>query len=347
MTIVLTGGGTAGHCLPCIALLPELKKYFSHIVYIGGIDSIEEEIAVKNNLAYYGITTVKLRRSLTPKNFAIPFKLWKGIKEAKAILKHIKPDVIFSKGGFVALPVVWAGSSQKIPIISHESDLTLGLANRLVVRRSRVLCTTFPQTAAKYKNAIHTGAIIRPELSSGERTKIDGFTRNKPNLLVMGGSQGATAINNAVWNAAHELLLHYNVLHITGRGKSNPKIKKNNYLQYEYLSAPQNAFAWADVVVSRAGAGALCELLSLRKPTVFIPLPKTESRGDQIDNANFMLESGCCSVLWQEDLTTENLLKVLEKTLRNRQQIVTNCEKLDWLDGTQKVIKVIWECIKK
>jgi UDP-N-acetylglucosamine--N-acetylmuramyl-(pentapeptide) pyrophosphoryl-undecaprenol N-acetylglucosamine transferase len=324
-----------------MALLPELKKHFDRVVYIGGIGGIEQEIAVANNLAYYGVTTVKLRRSLTIKNLAIPFRLLKGVKEAKAILKHIKPNVIFSKGGFVALPVALAGSAQKIPIISHESDITMGLANRLVARRCRTVCTTFSQTAEKYKNAAHTGAIIRPELYSGDKTKIDGFTREKPNLLIIGGSQGSLAINRAVWGGIDRLLAGFNVLHIAGRGKTDPSIKKNNYVQCEYISAPQDAFAWADIVVSRAGSGAMCELLALQKPTVLVPLPKTESRGDQVDNAKYMESLGCCASLSQEHLTTDNLLNVLHKTLHSGRQIAQNCGKLGWLDGRQKVIDII------
>jgi UDP-N-acetylglucosamine--N-acetylmuramyl-(pentapeptide) pyrophosphoryl-undecaprenol N-acetylglucosamine transferase len=344
MTIVLTGGGTAGHCLPCIALLPELKKYFSRIIYIGGTDGIEKEIAQGSGLEYHGITTVKLRRTLTVKNLAIPFKLLRAVSEAKTLLKQIKPDIIFSKGGYAALPVVLAGGRQKIPIVSHESDLTMGLANRLAVRRCRVICTTFPQTAEKYKNAVHTGAILRPELFKGVKAKVTGFVRNKPNLLIMGGSLGSAAINKAVRADIDRLLLSYNILHITGRGKTDRNIKRNDYVQCEYLSAPENAFAWADIVVSRAGSGAMCELLSLRKPAVLIPLPKTESRGDQIDNANYMTDLGCCTMIRQEDLTADSLLDAIKKTLNQKQQIMKNCGKLEWLNGTDKIIKIICDC---
>jgi UDP-N-acetylglucosamine--N-acetylmuramyl-(pentapeptide) pyrophosphoryl-undecaprenol N-acetylglucosamine transferase len=221
----------------------------------------------------------------------------------------------------------------------------MGLANRLAVRRCRKVCTTFPQTADKYRNAVHTGAIIRPELFRGIKTKIMGFTVHRPNLLIMGGSLGAAAINKAVWDALPRLLLSYNVLHITGRGKADHSIKKGNYSQYEYLSAPENAFAWADIVVSRAGSGAICELLCLRKPTVFIPLPKDESRGDQIDNADYMAGLGCCAVLRQENLTADTLLNSIKQTLNQKQQIMKNCAKLEWLNGTDKVIKIICDCI--
>jgi UDP-N-acetylglucosamine--N-acetylmuramyl-(pentapeptide) pyrophosphoryl-undecaprenol N-acetylglucosamine transferase len=341
MTIVLTGGGTAGHCLPCMALLPSLRGQFSGIVYIGGVGGIERDIALANGIEYYGITTVKLRRSFTPKNLFIPLKLWKGIAEAKQILRKVKPAVVFSKGGFVALPVVLAAAKLKIPVIVHESDLTVGMANRLAAKKCAALCTTFPQTAGRYKNAVHTGAIIRAELYCGDRTQIAGFTGSKPNLLIMGGSSGAAAINAAVWGGIDQILAHYNVLHITGRGKGNPDITKYNYVQCEYMENPYNAFAWADVVVSRAGSGTVCELLALRKPTVFVPLPKDESRGDQIDNANYISRLGCCNVLFQQYLTADNLLKSVGQAIDNSEQIAANCEKLHWLDGTDKVAEII------
>jgi UDP-N-acetylglucosamine--N-acetylmuramyl-(pentapeptide) pyrophosphoryl-undecaprenol N-acetylglucosamine transferase len=341
MTIVLTGGGTAGHCLPCVALLPELKKRFDKIVYMGSFTGIEKEIIVglgDDTMQYFGITSVKLRRSLTLKNLAIPFKLLKGIRQSKLILKQIRPDVVFSKGGFVALPVVIAASKLGIPVVAHESDMTMGLANKLTVKRCDVICTTFPMTAAKYKNAVHTGAIIRKELYTGRAVKLP---HDKINLLVMGGSLGSAAINGAIYSCLDELLSDYNIMHITGRGKGRPDIKKDGYTQLEYVTEPQNAFAWADVVVSRAGSGVLCELIALRKPALFIPLPRAESRGDQIDNALFAVSRGVCSVLRQEDLTAAGLLQSIKETIGNKNQIIANCNKLNWVDGTDKVVQII------
>jgi UDP-N-acetylglucosamine--N-acetylmuramyl-(pentapeptide) pyrophosphoryl-undecaprenol N-acetylglucosamine transferase len=345
-TIVLTGGGTAGHVLPNIALLPYLKKTFSKIVYIGGIGGIEKDIISSYpEIIYHGITTVKFRRALTIKNLTIPFKLLQGIREAKKILKQIKPDIIFSKGGFVALPAVLAGHKLKIPIVAHESDITMGLANRITAKKCSVICTTFPDAVKKYKNAVHTGAILRGELFAAAPQFFANTPQlfaaapqkphQKPNVLITGGSSGSAAINNIIFSSAGELTKHYNLLHITGKNKSNPNLKFSNYTQTEYTSRPQELFAWADIVVSRAGSGTLCELIALNKPAVFIPLPKTESRGDQILNANFAASFGGCTVLPQERLTAETLLNAISQTQNKKWQNIS------WINGTQKVAEII------
>ncbi len=339
-TIVLTGGGTAGHVLPQIALLPELKKYFENIVYIGG-DGIEKTIALQNEISYREITTVKLRRTLTLKNLMIPFKLIKGIKQAKKILQEIKPSIVFSKGGFVALPVVWAASSLGIKVVAHESDMSLGLANRLTAKKCHTICTTFPIKQTKYPQMVHTGAILRKTIYQGNPTLINLPQNGKPKLLIMGGSLGASAINTVIWEGINELCQHWNVLHVTGKGKSNSKIKHVNYLQVEYLEAPQNAFAWADVVLARSGSGTISELLALQKPAVYVPLPKNESRGDQIQNAEFLQKLGVCEVLPQEQLNIERLTKLLDEVYRNRNRYVANCAKQTWIDGTNKIINYL------
>ena len=336
-TIVLTGGGTAGHVLPLIAVLPDLKKYFDKIVYIGGA-GIEKNLAQQNGLTYYEITTVKLRRTLTLKNLLIPFKLIKGIREAKKLLRELKPTVVFSKGGFVALPVVYAASSLGIKIVAHESDMSLGLANRLTAKKCDTLCTTFPIKQNKYPQMVHTGAILRQSIYQGDRQQIKLPTNSKPNLLVMGGSLGATAINNTVWSALSRLCDSWNVFHITGKGKSNPAYKNANYMQVEYIDAPQDAFAWADVVLARSGSGTVSELLALRKPALYIPLPKNESRGDQIQNAEFLQKLGVCEVLPQDELNADKLLNLLNQMYQERNRYINNCAKQNWIDGTKKII---------
>ena len=336
-TIVLTGGGTAGHVLPQMALLPYLRPYFDQIVYLGG-NGVEKSIATQNGLPYREITTVKLRRSFTLKNLLIPFKLLKGIHEAKKILRELKPAVVFSKGGFVALPVVMAAASLGIKIVEHESDMSLGLANRLTAKKCQTLCTTFPLDCTKYPQMVHTGAIIRQSIYQGDANQIKLPVNGKPNLLVMGGSLGATAINQSIWSALNQLCQTWNVLHITGKGKANQEYHHTNYLQVEYLNAPQNAFAWADVVVARSGSGTVSELLALKKPAIYIPLPKTESRGDQIQNAEYLQKLGVCEILPQEKLNTQSLLAMLEQVYRDRQRYVVNCGKQNWIDGTAKII---------
>ncbi|MBO4726718.1 MAG: glycosyltransferase, partial [Clostridia bacterium] len=219
-TIVLTGGGTAGHVLPQMALLPYLRPIYDQIVYIGGV-GVEKSIVTQNGLPYREITTVKLRRTLTLKNLLIPFKLWKGIREAKKILREIKPDVVFSKGSFVALPVVMAASSLGIKVVAHESDMSLGLANRLTAKKCQTLCTTFPLDKSKYPNMVQTGAIIRQSIYQGDPKQIKLPANGKPNLLVIGGSLGAAAINQVIWASLTDLCQRWNVLHVTGKGKSN------------------------------------------------------------------------------------------------------------------------------
>ena len=339
-TIVLTGGGTAGHVLPQMALLPYLRPIYDQIVYIGGV-GVEKSIVTQNGLPYREITTVKLRRTLTLKNLLIPFKLWKGIREAKKILREIKPDVVFSKGSFVALPVVMAASSLGIKVVAHESDMSLGLANRLTAKKCQTLCTTFPLDKSKYPNMVQTGAIIRQSIYQGDPKQIKLPANGKPNLLVIGGSLGAAAINQVIWASLTDLCQRWNVLHVTGKGKSNAQYHHTNYLQVDYLDNPQNAFAWADVVLARAGSGTVSELLALRKPALYIPLPKTESRGDQIQNATYLQKLGVCEVLPQAELGTDNLMQCLNQIYRNRQKYITNCGKQTWIDGTNKIINYL------
>lgn len=339
-TIVLTGGGTAGHVLPQIALLPILRKHFDRIVYIGGA-GVEKAIAQQNGLEFFEITTVKLRRTLTLKNLTIPFKLIKGIREAKKILRDVKPSVVFSKGGFVALPVVYAAAGLGIKVIAHESDMSLGLANRLTAKKCETICTTFPIQSAKYPQMVHTGAILRKSIYSGNSQRINLVNNGRPNLLVMGGSLGAVAINHAVWSALNDLCKDWNILHITGKGKSNTLISHANYLQLEYLDAPQDAFAWADVVLARSGSGTVSELLALKKPAIYVPLPKDESRGDQIQNAEFLQKCGVCEVLPQAELNKEKLISLLNLVYRNKQKYIENCAKQTWIDGTDKIINYL------
>lgn len=336
-TIVLTGGGTAGHVLPQMALLPYLKLYYDKIVYIGG-NGIEKNLVTQYGISYYEITTVKLRRKLTLKNLSIPFKLFKGIREAKKILRQLKPEIVFSKGGFVALPVVLAAANLKIKIVAHESDMSLGLANRLSAKKCQMLCTTFPLEKTKYPQMVQTGAIIRQSIYQGDPKQISLPVNGKSNLLVMGGSLGATAINQVVWSSLDVLCRSWNVVHITGRGKNNPKFQHENYLQVEYLDKPQNVLAWADIVLARSGSGTVSELLALQKPAIYVPLPKTESRGDQIQNANFLYQLGVCEILPQDELNEATLIKLLEQVYQNRQQYIVNCGKQTWIDGTKKII---------
>ena len=289
--IVLTGGGTAGHVTPNIALLPKLRELGYEIHYIGSYDGIEKKLIADFDIPYYGISTGKLRRYFDVKNFTDPFRVVKGFSEAKKILKQIKPDIVFSKGGFVSVPVVRAAASLKIPCIIHESDMTPGLANKLCIPVATKVCCNFPETLQNLPadKAVLTGSPIRGELTKGNKIAgldLCGFSANQPVIMVIGGSLGAANVNKAVRDALPALLKDFQVVHLCGQGKvDNLLLNTKGYKQFEYVKAElKDLFAMADVVISRAGANAICELLALKKPNLLIPLV-SGSRGDQILNA--------------------------------------------------------------
>ena len=344
-TIVLTGGGTAGHVLPHFALLPYLEKHFTRIVYIGRTQGTERDLVQKKNIEYHGITSAKLRRSFDLRNLSVPFKLLKGINEAKRLLREIRPDAVFSKGGFVAYPVVRAAAKLGIPVIAHESDMTMGLANRLSAKYCKSICTTFARTAKNGGKFIHTGSPIRANIYKGNKAAVQLLfpsLRAARNLLVVGGSQGAKNINTAVVAALPELTEKYNIIHLCGQGKKGEGGNSTplNYVQLEYADNIADFYAWADVVVSRAGSNALCELVALKKPTLFIPLSRAASRGDQIENAEFTARQAAASVLSEDDLTPKNLVAAINETYANRETYAQNAAKLN-LDGTQEIAEVI------
>jgi len=341
--LVLTGGGTAGHVVPHLALLPHLRKHFDKIYYIGSHEGIEKKIIAEQarGVEYFSVATAKLRRSFDLRNLGIPFKLLKGIADAKRILKKLKPDIVFSKGGFVAYPVVRAAAKLGIPVVAHESDITMGLANRMSAKYCKVICTTFEKTACQSK-MVYTGSPIREEIYDGIPIKIErrhGLKSDKGNLLVFGGSLGAQKINEVVRSALPEI--NFNVIHIAGKGKV-AEVKREGYVQLEYVNDIQNYFALADVVVSRAGSNAMCELLVLGKPTLFIPL--ATGRGDQIENAKEVLKHKAAAVMWEEDLTAQTLVKRVNEVYKNREQYKKNTANMGELDGTKKIAEIIKNC---
>ena len=286
-SIVLTGGGTAGHVIPSITLLPELKQKFNKIYYIGSFDGVEGDICKKNGVEFFPVTCVKFKRTFCAENLLIPPKLIKGVIEAKKLLKELKPSVVFSKGGYVAIPTVIGAKALKIPVVSHESDLTPGLANKLMQGKSVVTLTAFKDTAKLFKNGLHVGLPIRKSLDGYDKAKAlkeFGFDGIKPILLVFGGSLGAQKINSALTSALNELLKDFDVLHLTGKNNLGFSAKKG-YRPLPYLDDMAKAYSVANVIVSRCGANSAFEIVSLNKPCVFIPLSKKASRGDQIKNA--------------------------------------------------------------
>jgi len=351
--IVLTGGGTAGHVTPNIALLPKLKELGYEVHYIGSYDGIEKKLIEEFEIPYYGISSGKLRRYFDIKNFTDPFKVLKGYSEAAKLMKQIKPDVVFSKGGFVTVPVVVAAHRKKIPTIIHESDMTPGLANKLCISSATKICCNFPETIAHLPEgkAKLTGSPIRKELLSGSRErakKFCNFTSNKPAILIIGGSLGAAAVNDAVRKILPQLLPKFNVIHLCGKGKIDESLKNTNgYVQFEYIKKElADLFALADIVISRAGANAICELLSLKKPNILIPLPAAASRGDQILNAGSFKKQGFSEVLEEEKITDEILLSCIENTYKNRDKYISAMEKSTQQNGVDAVISIIEEVTK-
>ncbi|MBQ6728238.1 MAG: undecaprenyldiphospho-muramoylpentapeptide beta-N-acetylglucosaminyltransferase [Clostridia bacterium] len=322
-TIVLTGGGTAGHVMPHLALLPYLKQDFDNIYYIGSEFGMEKEIIAKTGLKYYSVPCTKLIRKFTLKNFAIPFILYKGVRQAGKILDELKPDVIFSKGGYVSLPVVIAAKKRKIPVIAHESDYTVGLANRISAKYCDKVLTSFPSAAKTLKNGVHIGAPLKNSLYSvnkAESLKFFGLSGKKPVILITGGSLGSAAINSATRNALNNLLPDFDILHVSGKGNLSG-IKKTGYVEIEFTDKMERAFACAAVCVSRAGANTVFEMASLKLPMLLIPLPKTVSRGDQILNAEYFKNLGLARVLHQENLTNETLSDSVRALYSDRQKL--------------------------
>ena len=344
-TIILTGGGTAGHCTPHLAILPYLKKRFDKIYYIGSHFGVEKDIISKTGIPYYSVDTAKLRRSLSLKNLTIPFTVLKGISQAKKIIKDLKPSVIFSKGGFVSIPTVIAGSRLGVPIIAHESDLTVGLANKISSRYCDKVLTSFPETAKSLKNGVYLGAPIRDSLfqvNKDSAIKEFNFKNKNPVLLITGGSLGATKINETVWQALPILLSKYNIIHITGKGNRLNK-SLSGYYQTEFMFDIEKAFAVADVCVSRAGSNTVFELLALRKNCLLIPLPRTASRGDQILNAEYFNKSGHANLLYQENLTTNSLIEEIDKTYKNRFNFQKIFDKSPVLNQSSEIARLLFD----
>ncbi len=347
-TIVLTGGGSAGHVTPNIALIPKLQELQFDVHYIGQRTGIEHGLIVPLGVPYHIISAGKLRRYLDLKNLTDVLRVGVGFFQALVILHKLRPDAIFSKGGFVSCPVVWAAWMLRIPAIIHESDLTPGLANKLSAPFATRICYSFPETRryVPEAKAVHTGIPIREALLSGnaeQGRKLCGLTDRKPVVLIMGGSLGAQAINNAVRLAFPVLCADFNICHLCGSGYRDQQFENTaGYAQFEYVSAElPHLFALADVVISRAGATSLFELLALRKPSLLIPLPLTASRGDQIHNARSFERQGFSVVLPEEQLTSESLIAGVRNTYARREQFIGNMGDMEAADGIQRVLDVI------
>ncbi|MFR5601813.1 MAG: undecaprenyldiphospho-muramoylpentapeptide beta-N-acetylglucosaminyltransferase [Lachnospiraceae bacterium] len=347
-TIILTGGGTAGHVTPNLALIPSLKELGYEIHYIGSYQGIEKKLIENTGIAYHGISSGKLRRYFDLKNFSDPFRVLKGYGEAISLFRKYKPDVVFSKGGFVAVPVVLAAKHFKVPTIIHESDMTPGLANKICIPSAKKVCCNFPETLQYLpaEKAVLTGSPIRAELLSGDRLaglQYAHLSSNRPIILVIGGSLGSVTVNNAVRAILPKLLSDFQIIHICGKGNLDESlISTPGYVQYEYVDAPlRHLFAAADLVISRAGANSICEILALRKPNILIPLSAAASRGDQILNANSFAKQGFSTVLQEEELTEDTLYQAITNTTENRQSFIDAMAKSPLSNGVETVIQLI------
>lgn len=350
--ILLTGGGTAGHVTPNIALMPLLKERGFTISYVGSYDGIEKKLIEETGTKYFGISSGKLRRYFDLKNFTDPFRVIKGYGEAKKLMKEEKPDIVFSKGGFVTVPVVMAAHKYKIPVVLHESDMTPGLANRICNPYATKVCCNFPETfehLPKDKGVL-TGQPIRSELFEGDKNKCLAFTGlsgSKPILLVTGGSLGSVAVNSAVRSILSELLKKYDIIHLCG--KNNLDNTLNNvpgYVQYEYIKDElKDMFAAADIIISRAGANTICELLALRKPNILIPLPASQSRGDQLLNAASFERQGFSKVLEEETLTNELLLNTVNEVYDKKEEYRKTMSSSTQTNAVASIVSLIEELI--
>jgi len=353
LKIIMTGGGSAGHVTPNLALIPGLEHFGYEVQYIGTENGIERKIICDENIKYNIISSGKLRRYFDLKNFSDPFKVLKGVFEALKIIRKEKPNVVFSKGGFVSVPVVIGAYLNRVPVIIHESDITPGLANKISIPFASKVCVTFPESLKHIKGnkAVLTGTPIRGELFKGSKIKgklICGFGEEKPVLMIIGGSLGSKIINDTVREMLDRLLSKYNIIHICGKGNiDNNLLAIKGYKQFDYVKDElTHLMAAADVFISRAGANVIFELLALKKPSVLIPLSAKASRGDQILNAESFRKSGFSVVIQEEELNPNVLYDKLNYVFDNKNQFMEKINKSSSNNGVENVLKVIEECTK-
>lgn len=348
--ILFTGGGTAGHVIVNLTLIPYFQKLGWKVDYIGSKDGIERQLIEQlENVTYYSVSTGKLRRYMSIDNFKDPFKVMKGTIQSWNIIRKTKPNIIFSKGGFVSVPVVIAARLRGVPTIIHESDYTPGLANKLAVRFAQKVLTTFPETVKHLpeKKATHIGAIVRDELFEGDKEQgltLTNLTDKKPILLIMGGSSGSQRLNKLVRTNLHTLLDRFQIIHICGEGNIDQSINQAGYVQFAYVNDElKHIFAITDFVASRAGSNAIFEFLALNIPMLLIPLPLSASRGDQIVNAKSFKKSGYAHVLYEDKMNYTTFLEAVNRLEKEKHQLIKNMQTYKNKQSRQKVIDLIHE----
>jgi UDP-N-acetylglucosamine--N-acetylmuramyl-(pentapeptide) pyrophosphoryl-undecaprenol N-acetylglucosamine transferase len=353
--IVFTGGGSAGHVSVNTAIIPEFIKNKWDVTYIGSEKGIEKNIIEKEfpNIHYKTVSVGKLRRYLSIENAKDPFRVIKGIFDARRILKQTRPDFIFSKGGFVSVPVVLAGKMLKIPIIIHESDYTPGLANKIAMPFASKIFTTFEETNVHLpkEKAMYIGAVLREGIFAGDAAKgkaFCGFDQSKPVLLVMGGSLGAVRINNLITENLDELLRSYQIIHICGKGNVKEALKQKGYAPFEYVYQELfDLLAATNLVVSRAGSNSIFEFLGLQKPMLLIPLSANASRGDQILNAASFEKKGFCKVIQEEEMTFDHFDSTLDHLLSEADQYQANMKQERPFKTAPEMYKLLVDLMRK
>ncbi|CDM68714.1 UDP-N-acetylglucosamine-N-acetylmuramyl-(pentapeptide) pyrophosphoryl-undecaprenol N-acetylglucosamine transferase [Clostridium bornimense] len=351
--ILMTGGGTGGHVIPNLALIPRLQQEDFDIFYIGSINGIERKLIEETGIKYHPISSGKLRRYFDIKNFTDPFKVVKGLSQAFFIIKKEKPDVVFSKGGFVAVPVVIAASMLKIPVVAHESDITPGLANKLSQPYVSKLCVTFPESIKYVKDnkGVVTGTPIREELFKGnaeKALKFLNFTGKKPVILIMGGSLGSKVINESIRNNLDLLTSRYDIVHLCGKGNLDDSLNgKQGYRQFEYINEElKDIMALSSMIITRGGSNSLFEILALKKPNIIIPLSRAASRGDQILNAASFEKSGYSIVIQEEELNSNILLNKINLLEEKKATYINNMRESKLQGAIDKIVNIIKESIK-
>lgn len=346
MRVILTGGGTGGHVIPNFAVIEELKRHKDvEILYVGSTDGVEKKMVEKIGIPYRGVACGKLRRYFSLKNFTDVLKVPVGIFQAQKIIREYKPDVVFSKGGFVSVPVVIAAKLMDVPVILHESDVVPGLANKICARYSKKICISFEESKAyllKYgKRVVFTGNPVRKSILHGNIEagyKFTGLDKYRPVILVMGGSQGAEQINNLIRSGVDELLKKFQIVHVRGRGNLDISLHKKGYVQYEYLDEHlKDVYAMCELVISRGGANSLAEIAILKKKALIIPLGTQVSRGDQIDNAKVFVRKFGWGML-SGDIGREDFVKAVELIFQSKVNKVENFK-----NGVDEIVKMILE----
>lgn len=348
--ILFTGGGTPGHVTPNLALIEKFQQEGWQLNYAGTKGGIEEKLISRIGIAFHPITSGKLRRYFSWQNFIDPFRISLGVLQAYFLCRKLKPDVVFSKGGFVSFPVVLGAWLNRIPIVAHESDFTPGLANKLVFPFANKIAVSFAETKRFFKSSdklLVTGSPLRAALFTGNSQKgreFCGFNLDKKIIVIMGGGLGSAVLNEAIKRELKNLLSHFQIVHICGQGKAINYKEEPGYKVYEYLHEELfDVLACADIIVSRSGANSVFEFLALKKLCLFIPLSTKASRGDQIDNAKYCKERGLSAVLSEEDLATESIftrLCEMETQLNSYQQALNNYQ-------TPDATTMIYECLVK